>query len=322
MEREIINMNKFEKHNGYSRTFQENKLTLGLAVPLEAYQGNIPEMNLEQQIKLATIAEKANFTSLMVRDIPLNDPSFGDVGQMYDPWIFLSHIAAHTKKIALGTASVITSFQHPLNLAKSAASLDKISGERLLFGLATGDRPIEFDAYGVDREKRAAYYQEAFYVMKEVWSKSFSSINTSRVNLTQGTDLLPKPVLGDIPVFVTGFSGQSMEWIAKNSDGLFGYPRNPAEQYRLISDYRSLAGGFKPFAQSLHIDLSEDPNEGPRAIHLGFRSGHKFLIEFLNALQEAGVNHVYLNNKYSRRPAEEVIQELAEEVVPHFPALT
>ena len=315
-------MNKFEKHNGYIRTFQENKLTLGLAVPLEAYQGNVPEMDLEQQIKLAKLAEDADFASLMVRDIPLNDPSFGDVGQMYDPWIYLSHIAAHTKKIALGTASVITSFQHPINLAQSAASLDKISGERLLFGLATGDRPIEFDAYNVDREKRAAYYREAFYVMKEVWAKSFPTIQTSRVSLTGGTDLLPKPVLGDIPVFVTGFSGQSMEWIAENSDGLFGYPRNPAQQDRLIKEYRSSAGGFKPFPQSLHIDLSEDSNEGPRPIHLGFRSGHKFLIEFLKALQEAGVNHVYLNNKYSHRPAEEVIQELAEEVVPHFPAIT
>ncbi|MCG7334182.1 LLM class oxidoreductase [Sporosarcina sp. ACRSM] len=315
-------MNKFEKHNGYARTFQENKLTLGLAVPLEAYQGNVPEMNLEQQIKLAKIAEEANFTSLMVRDIPLNDPSFGDVGQMYDPWIYLSHLAAHTKKIALGTASVITSFQHPLNLAQSAASLDKISGERLLFGLATGDRPIEFDAYHIDREKRAEYYREAFYVMKEVWAKSFPTIQTCRVSLTGGTDLLPKPVLGDIPVFVTGFSGQTLEWIAENSDGLFGYPRNPAQQASLISAYRSLTDGFKPFAQSLHIDLTENPDEGPTPIHLGFRSGHKFLMEFLHALQEAGVNHVYLNNKFSHRPVEEVIQELAEEVVPHFPALT
>jgi luciferase-type oxidoreductase len=158
--------------------------------------------------------------------------------------------------------------------------------------------------------------------MKEVWAKSFPTINSSRVSLTGGTDLLPKPVLGDIPVFVTGFSGQSMEWIAENSDGILGYPRNPAQQERLIRDYRSLTDGFKPFAQSLYIDLTEDPNEGPTSIHLGFRSGHKFLIEFLNALQEVGVNHVFINNKYSRRPAEEVIQELAEEVVPLFPALT
>ncbi|MCM3711519.1 LLM class oxidoreductase [Sporosarcina luteola] len=314
-------MNKFEKHNGYSRTFQENKLTLGLTFPLEAYQGNVPKMYLDQQINLAKVAEKGNFASLFARDVPLNDPSFGDAGQMYDPWVFLSYIAAHTKEIALGTASAITSFQHPLNLAKSAASMDRISGERLLLGLATGDRPIEFTAFDVDREKRAELFREALYVMREAWAKSFPSIQTDGVNLTGTTDILPKPVVGDIPTFVTGFSGQSLEWIAENSDGWLSYPRNPAQQQKLIHEFRTLTDRFKPFAQSLYVDLTEDPNEGPTPIHLGFKSGHKFLIDYLNSLQEAGVNHVIINTKFVHRPVEEVIRELAEEVVPYFPAL-
>lgn len=314
-------MNKIEEHNGYSRTFKENKLSLGMFFPLEAYEGSIPEVNLEQQVKLAIAAEEANFASLFARDIPLNDPSFGDAGQIYDPWVYLSYIAAHTKKIALGTGSAITSFQHPLNLAKSAASVDKISGQRLLFGIATGDRPIEFNAYGVDREKRGELFQEALYVMKEAWTTSFPTINSKRVSLA-GADLLPKPQLGDIPVLVTGHSGQSLEWIAKESDGWITYPRNPAQQEGLIREWRSLTGEFKPFTQSLYIDLAEDPNEGPTPIHLGFRSGYKYLNEYLNELQKIGVNHVIFNVKFVRRPIAEVIQELGEEVVPYFPALT
>ncbi len=125
-------MHHFQTHQGYAQTFHENKLTLGLIFPLEAYEGNIPVMNVEEQIKLAKIADESDIASLFVRDVPLNDPTFGDVGQMYDPWIFLSHIAAHTSRIALGTASVITSFQHPLNLAKSAASMDHISDGKKL----------------------------------------------------------------------------------------------------------------------------------------------------------------------------------------------
>src|SRR5699024_87584 len=123
-------MIKFDKHHGYSRTFKENKLTLGIYFPLEAYESNIPEMDLTEQIKLAKMAEEADFASLFVRDVPLNDPMFSDAGQMYDPWVFLSYIAAHTKNIALGTGSAITSFQNPLHLAKSAASFDKISNQR------------------------------------------------------------------------------------------------------------------------------------------------------------------------------------------------
>ncbi len=314
-------MSQFNQHKGFSRTFEEGKLTLGLVYPLETYAGNVPEMHLEEQIKLGKLAEDGDFAALFVRDVPLNDPHFGDVGQMYDPWIFLSHIAAHTKNIALGTASAITSFQHPLNLAKSAASLDKISDDRLLFGLATGDRPIEFDAFGVDRNQRSEFYQEALQVMRDTWSTSFPIVNTERVKLTGVTDILPKPTRGNIPVLVTGFSGQTLGWIAEHGDGWMSYPRNPAQQRRVIADFRALTEEFKPFSQSLHIDLSENPNEGPTPIHLGFRTGHKFLIDYLHKLQKIGVNHVLFNNKDAQRPAEEIIQELSEEVVPHFPAL-
>src|SRR5699024_6039265 len=133
--KERVVMNIFENHRGYFRTFSEGELTLSLIYPLESYQGNIPKMDMDEQIKLAHVAENGDFAALFVRDVPLNDPSFGDAGQMYDPWIFLSFLAAHTKEIALGTASAITSFQHPIHLAKAAASMDKISSRRLLLGL-------------------------------------------------------------------------------------------------------------------------------------------------------------------------------------------
>ncbi len=312
-------MNKFEKHKGYSRTFQENKLSLGLFFPLEAYKGSIPVMDLKHQVDVAQIAEEANFASLFVRDVPLNDPTFGDVGQIYDPWVFLGYLAAQTKEIALGTGSIVTTLRHPLDLAKGAASVDQISNQRLLLGIATGDRPIEFSAYKVNREERTELFQESFFVMKEAWKQSFPLINSQRVGLEQG-DLLPKPFLSDIPVFVTGRSGQSLEWIAENSDGWISYPRNIDVQAELINDWRSLTNDFQPFSQSLYIDLAKDPDEGPTPIHLGFRSGYKFLIEFLNRFQEIGVNHVILNLKYGQRPAKDVINELGEKVVPQFPA--
>lgn len=56
-------MDHLKKHHGYKRTFQENKLTLSLVYPLESYAGNIPEMDLEEQIKLAEVAEKGRFAA-------------------------------------------------------------------------------------------------------------------------------------------------------------------------------------------------------------------------------------------------------------------
>ncbi|GCD83940.1 hypothetical protein PTHTG4_30050 [Parageobacillus thermoglucosidasius] len=66
-------MIRFEKHKGYSRMFKENHLTLGLFFPIESYEGSVPEM--------AKRAEELNFAALFVRDVPLHDPYFGDVGQ-------------------------------------------------------------------------------------------------------------------------------------------------------------------------------------------------------------------------------------------------
>src|SRR3954469_5122668 len=113
-------MATIQTHHGFARTFKKHHLTLGLTFPLESYRGSFPTMDLEAQMTLAKKAEKLGFASLFVRDSPLYDPNFGDVGALYDPWVFLSYVAAHTEQIALGTASIVTTLRHPLHVAKAA----------------------------------------------------------------------------------------------------------------------------------------------------------------------------------------------------------
>lgn len=308
-------MHKFDEHRGFRKAFGHGKMTLGLSFPLEGYKKSVPEMDMESQIKRAQLAEKFGFSALWARDIPLNDTvNFGDAGQMYDPWIFLSFIAAHTEEIALGTGSIITTLQHPINIAKSAASLDRISNERLLLGLATGDRPIEFDAYKVSREEGRDLFREAFEVTKKLWSTDEPDIFTQRVAMDKG-DLLPKTKLRDIPTFVTGNSGQDFDWIAKNGDGWMTYPRAVEMQEIFIQKWRRQTETFKPFIQSIAIDLTEDPDFEPRQIHLGYRLGVNHLNSYLQQLEDVGVDHVMIGSKFSRRPFDEVIQEIGEEII-------
>lgn len=311
------NMNKFQSHNGYARTFKEGKLTLGLFMPLEAYTGSFPKMDLEEQMLLAKEAEDLGFAALFVRDSPLYDPNLGEVGFLYDPMMFLAYAAAHTDKIALGTSSVVTSLRHPLHLAKSAASLDTLSKQRLLFGVATGDRQIEFPTFKVDRDQRGELFRESIEVMKQVWAESSPQIHTKNVELTHG-DIVPKPALSDIPVFGTGYAGQSIEWLATHTDGWMFYPQMIAHQRELIKKWREATGTFKPFIQPFVLDLSERANEAPKPITIGYRTGYRFLIDYLHANQDAGVNHIIINLKESKRPVKEVIQELGEFVLPHF----
>src|SRR5699024_12106200 len=105
---------------------KEEKLTLGLSFPLEAYTGSFPEMNLNEQMTLAKEAEDYGLAALTVRDAPLYDPNFGDVGGLYDPFMFLTYASAPAKRIALTTGSIVTTLRHPCHTAQSAATTDSI----------------------------------------------------------------------------------------------------------------------------------------------------------------------------------------------------
>ncbi|KAJ0346071.1 hypothetical protein COL154_013905, partial [Colletotrichum chrysophilum] len=91
--------------------------------PIEAFERDQPTMH--NQVALAQFAEKAGFASLGFRDVPLRDPNFGDVGQVFDPWAYLGYMAAQTTEIALLTASIILPLRHPIHIAKAAASIDQ-----------------------------------------------------------------------------------------------------------------------------------------------------------------------------------------------------
>ncbi|MBG9498960.1 5,10-methylene tetrahydromethanopterin reductase, partial [Bacillus thuringiensis] len=166
-------------------------------------------------------------------------------------------------------------------------------------------------------------FRESILVMRKVWQESFPKIQSKRVGLIDG-DVIPKPLLNDIPILSTGYSGQTVEWLAENTDGWIFYAQEANRQLELIKLWRKLTVSFKPFSQPLVINLLENQMASPYPIPIkvGFTSGHKFLIDYLYALQSMGVNHVILVLKNVNRPITEVIQELGEYVVPHFPALT
>ena len=83
------------QHMGFSKTFAEDHLTVGLVFPIESYRGALPTM--ENQVELARRIEHLGFSALWFRDVPLNDPYFGGVGQIYDTWVYMGYIAAYPR---------------------------------------------------------------------------------------------------------------------------------------------------------------------------------------------------------------------------------
>jgi len=305
---------------GFHRVYRENNLTLGIGVPIEAYQSPVPEM--QNQIELIQRAEEGGFAAVWCRDVPLLDPSFGDAGQMYDPWVWLGYIAAHTKSIALGTGSIILPLRKPMDLAKAATSVDQLSQGRLILGVASGDRPVEYSVYDVPFESRDQSFRDTFALIKATSHKPPDWDNQIAAQ-TRQVDLLPKCFTGDLPLFVTGNSRQSIEWIAEHAAGWLMYPRQINHQKQVLDQWHSALSkadqSWKPFSQSLYIDLMANPDTPPSRIHLGYRLGRNHLITHLELLRDIGVNHVTFNVRFSTRPVPEVVDELIDYVIPQFP---
>ncbi|CUH67436.1 Alkanal monooxygenase alpha chain [Thalassovita gelatinovora] len=307
-------------NRGYNATFRPNRLSLGLVVPIAQYpNGPVPDM--AGHLERAQLAERLGFAAVWLRDVPFNVPSFGDAGQLFDPFTYLGFLAGQTSHIALGVASIVLPLRHPAHVAKAAASADVLSAGRLILGVASGDRPEEYPAMNLTSEDRGVRFRESFDYIRAM-SQDWPSLTNGAGQLAGDMDMLPKPLSGRLPMLITGSSRQDSDWIARNGDGWMTYPRPVDAQASVIAQWQARAlaesGAPKPVLQPLYIDLSEDPDEAPRPIHLGFRSGVRPLATYLRQIEKIGVNHVALNLRFNQAGIEATLEKLAADLLPHF----
>ncbi len=315
-------MNTFEPINhGFNRLCMPEKLSIGIGVPIENYATcAIPTM--ENHLQLAQLVENLGFKALWVRDVPFHVPSFGDVGQMYEPFTYLGFLAAHTTEIALGVGSIALPLHHPAHIAKAATTVDQLSHGRFIMGVASGDRPDEYPAMNVRHEKRGQLFRESFAYIRKT-HESFPVLETNQFGVLDGSiDLLPKPTGCKIPMLITGYSQQSLEWNAEHGDGWLNYPKENYIQEMSIKEWRELLAKTqsydKPYLQSLFIDLQTNDNFKPEPIPLGFRIGINPLISHLKLLQEMGVNHVVLVLRFNSGDIPGTLERISSDVLPTF----
>jgi len=303
-------------NRAYNTVFRPGALTIGLVVPLEAHHGS-PVPDMTRHIKRAQMAEALGFSALWLRDVPFNVPTFGDAGQMFDPFVYLGLLSGLTSNIALGVASIILPLRHPAHVAKAAASADQLSGGRLLLGVASGDRPEEYPAMGMSFPDRGTRFRESLNYIRAM-AAEYPSYAGDHGTVTGSMDMLPKPANGRLPILITGGAQQDPEWVANHGDGWMTYPRDIASQARVVTDYRLRGAKVKPVMQSLYIDLATDEDAQPTPIHLGFRSGVTFLKTYLASLRDHGINHVALNLRFNHADIEDTMKRLADELLPEF----
>jgi luciferase-type oxidoreductase len=293
--------------------FRRGRLTLGVFLPItiDAASGRT------DQGRRVRRAEALDFAALWCRDRAAPESQLERPGAVFDPWVHLSWLAGQTRTIALASG---TPLRHALRLARTAASIDRLCEGRLVLGLAAGERPGELPAFGIDVALRATWFRERFEIARRALENGGLPPALSAHALTQGADALRVPD-SRLPMLVTGNGGQSLRWIAERADGYITGPRGIDRQAAAVARWRSevhavAPGRFKPFAQSLCLELSDKPSMAPTPIHLGFKSGRHFLLRFLDSLGLIGVDHVILNLEQGPRETDEVLEEIGTEVLP------
>ncbi|BCH67979.1 MULTISPECIES: LLM class oxidoreductase [Rhizobium/Agrobacterium group] len=306
-------------------------LTLGIELPLdndwseareaqriaEGRPFGVPDLTYYPD--LVRQVDRSGFAAVWMRDVPVFDPNnFGDAGSVYDPFVNLGFLAGITQNVALGTAAVVLPLRHPMMVAKAAASVDRLSSGRLILGVASGDRPVEYPLLGLDFEGRGDAFRGAVSYMRDAWKNDGLPIGDGRIE--PFLDLLPKPLQAEIPMVIAGQGRQTPDWITANMQGRFVYPNGLdrlATQAREWSAARTALGLPRgAFISAFHLDLAGDPHEQPTPRRFGARTGRNAFRDHLHALEDAGVNHLALLLRPSRRPLKEVIDELASDVLP------
>ncbi|MEM5457519.1 LLM class oxidoreductase [Paraburkholderia phytofirmans] len=302
-----------------NRVFSHGALSLGLTLPM--LRAGTIVADFDEQLALARLADERGFRALWIRDVPLNSADYPDPVGHLDPWVLLGALAANTRRIALVSGAIVLTLRHPLHIAKAALSVDTLSHGRFILGLGSGDRPPEYAAFGRDSDERRELYRSHWETVAAALGEPSRVIPDRTPESAPTFQLLPENSHA-VPLLAVGSGGQSVDWIARHSLGWMTYHREPDAQRARYSMWRAAVErvapeAFRAFGVAMRLELSSDPHEPAQAVSLGYRTGRHALIDILKALRADGTHHVTFNLS-SERPVAEVINELADEVLPRF----
>jgi probable F420-dependent oxidoreductase len=206
-----------------------------------------PEMpDAQALVEYGVKMEQLGFDSLWVWDHILLgvDPNFPIIESL----TLLTAIAARTKTIKLGTGILVLPLRNPVVLAKQLASMDLLSGGRLLMGMASGWYKREFDAVGVPFEKRGKIMDENLEILTRFWTEDMVKGEWTNHKIPAGV-MYPKPLQKPRPpILIGGYVDRVLQRAAVTGDGWLTYFYRPESFEKAWAKIRNFAteGGKDP----------------------------------------------------------------------------
>lgn len=239
-----------------------------------------PQSQPDVFLACALAAEAAGLDDLWIQDhvaIPPDDAE-GSGGRYLDPLTALAWLAGHTRRIGLGTGVLILPYRPALPTAKAIATVQELSGGRLLLGVGVGWMKPEFRALGVPRERRGAISDETLDFLERCFAEDVVEAN--------GQPFLFRPRPAKPPVYVGGAPPHALARAVRHGDGWMPIGVPPEELAGPVAELRRLAdeaGRPTPEVVTMTALPLDDP---ARAVDLA------------RAYREAGVGRLVHGSRY------------------------
>ena len=298
-------------------------MKLGICLPHYGRPIEIPRM-----LEVARHAEECRLDSVWVTDHVIVPNQAGVIyrEQMLDPLAVLPWLAGVTSRISLGTSVVILPYRSPIPVAKLLASVDVLSGGRLIVGAAIGWLEGEFDALGVPFKERVSRSEEALELLRTLWTHEHPEIVTRRHHLHDVT-FSPMPLQKPRPpLYVGGNSEGALRRVARLGDGWHATATNHDAFRQGVETLRRFwkeAGREGEPALSLRIPILIDGVHRAAVDMALIRGRHVIggspatIVEELRGYRALGCEHIALEVSYSTYPAiMDTIEVIADRLRP------
>jgi len=162
-------------------------------------------------------------------------PGIDTATDLPDPLIWMAYMASVTSRIKLATGILILSQHSPVVCAKQVATLDAMSGGRVLLGIGVGWLREEFEIIGAKFEERGPRCDDYMKAMRALWQMERPSYDGRFVKF-DGAYCRPKPTNGTVPLIVGGHSKAAARRAGRLGDGFFPARGNPQPLFQLARD--------------------------------------------------------------------------------------
>jgi probable F420-dependent oxidoreductase len=230
---------------------------------------------------IARAAEAAGFESfwggehLALADPQIPSSPMSPTIEFVDLCVTMAFAAARTRTLRFGTGIMILPLRNPVVLAKQLASVDVMSGGRLIFGVGIGNLEFEFAAVGMPFDHKGKRAEEAIAAMRALWSMQRAEFQ-GRFFSFAGVRAEPRPVKQPhLPIIFGGKSRHAYSRVARLGDGWYGYGLDLDATAKCISGIKEACDRYNRSFNEIEVSITPkgmlDRDLAARYMELGVR---------------------------------------------------